>query len=166
MAVAGMTIRLMQRRRGAGLDRHDLSRIYTASLLHDLGILVLVQVSPIGYREVVQQLGVRARVAVCDVEEEVLGVRHTEVGALVAMHWKLPPLFEHLLGDHHREAVDFNDLPLSALYLADQLSLRIAEDQAGPMLAPVPGHRTLPSNERALLAEELGRSNQIVSLVA
>lgn len=65
------------------------SALYTAGLLHDIGILVFDQVFPDEYRPVLQRAK-KEKLPLHELELEMLGVEHAEVGAYVLKMWKLP----------------------------------------------------------------------------
>ena len=85
------------------LSEHDddvsADDAFCAGLLHDVGILVLECVLPEAYREVELRLvepGCRE-----DVEQNLLGVDHTQVGAWFGHRWQLPRVLIEGIGRHH-----------------------------------------------------------------
>ncbi len=85
------------------LARHcglDPEQAFTAGLLHDIGKLVLAAYFEddlscvLAWRD---EHGCLIREA----EESVLGFDHTEIGARVAQHWKLPKLLVNAIRFHH-----------------------------------------------------------------
>jgi HD-like signal output (HDOD) protein len=70
----------------------------TAALLHDIGQFALAHTSPQGYNSIDHTKSGKELVAV---EENVLGLTHTEAGFAVAQHWELPEEIADLIRHHH-----------------------------------------------------------------
>lgn len=70
----------------------------TAALLHDIGRFAMAQTSPEAYKKIDSELVGKQLVAV---EEEILGLSHTEAGFAVADHWELPVEITTLIRYHH-----------------------------------------------------------------
>ncbi len=101
----------------ARLRRNLPAEVFTAGLLQDIGCLFLAQYFPAEYGGVVgmsRALNVHPAVA----EREVLGLDHAGVGALLARHWRLPPIFEETIREHHFVELDTD---VSASPLADTI---------------------------------------------
>ena len=80
-----------------GLSLPDES--FLAGLIHDLGLVAIMQAEPEKLREVVEHTkdGLTFR----RVEQEILGTDHQEVGAALAARWKFPRSFQYVAGHHH-----------------------------------------------------------------
>jgi HD-like signal output (HDOD) protein len=118
---------------GQGEDRPD--QACTAGLLHDIGILVLACRTPRKYQEVLN-LALSAGRSVWDVERELLGATHPEVGACLLGLWGLPPrIVEGVALHHNPSALAYNGLcAVTAAHAADVL---VAEQlHNGPGLPP------------------------------
>lgn len=92
--VATVAQALAKRSRGAA------EPAFTAGMLHNIGELVLDVCLPEAYaaaRETSRSQGIPLRQA----EQAALGFDHTEVGAEVARHWKLPDIIEHAIRHCH-----------------------------------------------------------------
>jgi HD-like signal output (HDOD) protein len=76
--------------------------LYAAGLLHDVGVALLVQYLSGDY-ELVLKLQAASKRPLCDVETEVLGTHHAEVGWTLAHHWRLPPVIVDAIR-HHEDA--------------------------------------------------------------
>lgn len=64
--------------------------MYTAGLLHDIGILIFDQLFSEYYYEVLVEAKQRDT-QLYKIEQEILGIDHAEVGAMMLKRWKLPP---------------------------------------------------------------------------
>ncbi len=72
---------------------------FIAGLLHDIGVLFFVHHFPEKYAKVIRkELNAESLVAA---EEQYLGMNHCEVGAHLAVTWKLPENFSEAVASHH-----------------------------------------------------------------
>ena len=73
---------------------------FTCGLLHDLGLLFFIQECPDEYTAVlkIHSSGCRLETA----EKEVFDMPHSDVGAAIALHWKLPRTICDSIANHHR----------------------------------------------------------------
>ena len=83
--------------RHAGLDPEQA---FTAGLLHDIGKLVLAAYFEDDFSRVLAWRD-EHDCLFREAEEAVLGFDHTEIGARVALHWKLPKLLVNAIHSHH-----------------------------------------------------------------
>lgn len=76
--------------------RHDA---FTAGLLHDVGRMTLAAQDPGAYADV--RLHAASGRPTIDVEREVFGVDHVELGIWVAQQWRLPGPIVQAIAEHH-----------------------------------------------------------------
>ncbi len=88
---------------------------FLAGLMHDIGKLVLNQYAGDKFDEIVQTVYNDAQ-QFCDVERELLGFDHTEVGAMLVNKWKLSMQLEEVIRFHHTPE-KFTDERLILCYL-------------------------------------------------
>jgi len=131
---------------------------YLAGLLHKLGLILLDYYAHAGFCRVVDNL--RPDRPTCDVEMEVLGFSHAELGQTVAQQWNLPAHLTAAIGLHHRpEQIQESYGPLvGAVAVADFLCHRQDVSSLGVPNAPMP-------SAQIFLQLTLGRDalNQIVA---
>ncbi len=97
---------------------------FLAGLMHDIGKLVLNQHAGEQYDEVVQVVYNENRPFV-ETERDLIGFDHTEVGAMLVNKWKLSPILETVIADHHQEeSFSRDNLLLLYLDLANKLCKR------------------------------------------
>jgi HD-like signal output (HDOD) protein len=102
---------------------------FTASLLHDIGKLILLRhMTPEGFH-VLERAQEEAGFSQREAEKAILGVDHAELGGLIARHWQLPETIVRGITYHHNpeefERVD-HDTICWVVHLAD-----LAAESAG-----------------------------------
>ena len=136
------------------LGREREHYLYTAALMHDLGIAVMWQQARDVYRVVLERAK-RERLEHPVAEEQDLGTTHAAVGAMLCAKWRLHPGMAQLVGDHHNE---------SCPETPEQQILRLADNLAGEIGAPEFGWCEpipLPSG----LLEKMGLRDEDVTAV-
>ncbi|MGC9325425.1 MAG: HDOD domain-containing protein [Desulfomonilia bacterium] len=91
-------------------------KAFCAGLLHDIGKMVLDRMDPDTYAQVISQAASDSRPLV-DVEQDMLGTTHAEVGREVLSHWKLPRFYEEAVWSHHApvQVIDEDQFLLSGI---------------------------------------------------
>jgi putative nucleotidyltransferase with HDIG domain len=83
--------------RAGSMDRHAA---YTAGILHDIGRLALVAISPKEYAALLET-HTGSAASILEAERELFGLDHCEAGLRLVADWKLPSDFENIVSDHH-----------------------------------------------------------------
>jgi HD-like signal output (HDOD) protein/tRNA A-37 threonylcarbamoyl transferase component Bud32 len=73
---------------------------FIAGLLHDIGKILFDHFYPGEFKEIVQKSSLKEQ-DICDVEKEIAGFSHTEVGAWLARYWRLPRIHRRCIRNHH-----------------------------------------------------------------
>jgi putative nucleotidyltransferase with HDIG domain len=87
---------------------------YTAGLLHDMGKIVLMQYFPTELEKVNRLVQETGRLDV-EAEQEIVGIAHTDVGALLGERWRLPLEFIEVMKCHHAPRTSTMDTELTAV---------------------------------------------------
>lgn len=103
----------------------DKEEAFVAGILHDIGKLILSYYLTANYAQVLEAVKKGGR-PFPEVELEVLGFQHDEVGGMVAEKWNLPVPLTTAIRYHHRPAEAKEAQVLTALvHLADALTLML-----------------------------------------
>ncbi len=126
---------------------------FLAGLVHDIGWILMDEHLTEKFHAILNR--VHDGVSTHDVEHEIVGFDHAQLGEFVAWQWQLPEAVTVAIGHHHAPA-DY-DGPhrelLTAVSVANYLASRRSEMALGC--------RTVPPVPRPLL-DEFGLSNQLV----
>jgi len=96
--------------------------IYTAGLLHDIGVIAEDQFFPDDFKDILRK-SKNERKGLAVVECEILGYNHAEIGKTIADHWNYPQELVTAIGYHHNPGgvdQEFSKI-VSTLYVADYL---------------------------------------------
>jgi putative nucleotidyltransferase with HDIG domain len=105
--------------------RPDENQTFLAGLLHDIGLMALHHIDYAACDELHHQVRLQPRRSIYDIELELLGTTHGDIGAQLLRHWHLPEELVGVAGRHH--AAQGGD---SANQLAKMVSLaeRLLQD--------------------------------------
>lgn len=98
---------------------------FTAGVLHDLGRIVLDQFFPEINRAIEHQEAAENRTPV-EIEQELLGVTHADIGYWLAERWNLPPVLAEAIQLHHRPKRATEGTLAAAVHVADVLVHRMS----------------------------------------
>ncbi len=78
----------------------EQSLVFTATLLHDIGKIVLTQSLEKVYAKLVRETEIN-QASLLEAEQKLLGVQHAEVGGRLLERWKFPPNVVSAVWFHH-----------------------------------------------------------------
>jgi len=150
------------------------SEAYLAGLLHDLGLILIDQYLHKPFCQVLDALAVAPEgTALVQVETEILGFDHTQLGQYVASQWNLP---EHLVAAirYHHSPLEYDGdhravvgiVALADFFCSLKGASALGMGQACPPPADVFHHLGLGKREVAELWEQLDEVLQTAHLVA
>jgi HD-like signal output (HDOD) protein len=119
-------------------DRTRASQALTAGLLHDLGKVVLVSNFDDLYGRV-HSLARKQPVALWDVEKEMFGANHGEIGACLVGMWNMPSHIVEAVALHHEPPLGETQhlTPLAAVHIANVLERELQPRDDDMMVAPI-----------------------------
>jgi HD-like signal output (HDOD) protein len=105
-----------------GKGQYMIDDAFMAGMLHDLGKMVLILNLPERYGEALDVARGENRF-LWEVELEILGATHAEIGAYLMGLWGLPSHVVEAIGFHHnpRKCLDREFSPLTAVHVGDAL---------------------------------------------
>ncbi|MDR7151590.1 putative nucleotidyltransferase with HDIG domain [Hydrogenophaga palleronii] len=145
----------------------DASEAFLLGLLHDVGKLILAMTHP-DLESQALQLVQSDGIAMHEAEQQLFGVTHAEVGAVVAKQWNFPASFAEAIADHHRPepapAGHSPDFPL-LIYLANQMAhgLETPPELEARLKHPLWSSLGTSDQQLQALAEQVGTELQIMS---
>jgi HD-like signal output (HDOD) protein len=128
----GITARLI----GIQNSEPNSERLFLAGLLHDVGRLVLLENLPVEADIIMDRFANEDRL-LRDLECEILGFDHTDIGAALMNHWNLPTSLSEVIGYHHNpvEAPNYG-YEASIVHLADIFSKTMQSGSSGDKKVP------------------------------
>ncbi len=94
----------------------NVEELYMAGMLHDVGMLVMVRFLPAKFDLILAQ-AISENRPIHEVEQEILGWDHTQVGDLLAQKWGLSPVIRAAIRFHHQPLFD-EDQPTTTAMIA------------------------------------------------
>jgi putative nucleotidyltransferase with HDIG domain len=108
---------------------------YTAGLLHDIGLLVLVTQFNAHFTAALQHQAQHGG-TLTQAEQVVMGLDHAAVGLALTRHWKFPEALQQAVADHHTAHTDQEGPLVTVVRVADAmahaLSTAMEEDAEVP----------------------------------
>lgn len=95
---------------------------FLAGMIHDTGILIELQSFPKELAEVCERAKLGQQ-SFCDLEREIIGMDHQQLGAALAEQWKFPRSCQLVAGYHHRPhaLLEQNRRLVNVVHVADTL---------------------------------------------
>jgi len=103
-------------------DNLEEDLIYSAGLLHDVGLVVICQQKPALYEELSSTYN-RDRGFLPDIERVILGYSHAEVGQFLLRYWDFPDKISEIVRYHHEHEKAGDEIKPYAkiLHIADSI---------------------------------------------
>ncbi|MCB0742684.1 MAG: HDOD domain-containing protein [Ignavibacteriales bacterium] len=99
--------------------------VFTAGLLHDLGIPIIYKFFNNEYKQIISSVS-KEKISFLEAEEKFLGLTHQEVGKFLIDRWNLPIAIADVINFHHKPSEAENNRELTALvHLADFMTTRL-----------------------------------------
>ena len=79
----------------------DIDSAFSAGLLHDIGKIIIACYLPDEFKQLVERRQTDTTTSDYDLEEQVFGYNHAQIGGFLGTHWKLPTKLQHAIIFHH-----------------------------------------------------------------
>ncbi|HUH66416.1 MAG TPA: HDOD domain-containing protein [Syntrophales bacterium] len=114
----------------------NVERFFAAGIIHDVGRLVIYKKAPDTAQAMILRCQDRGEL-LYDVEKEMLGFNHAELGRKLMQFWNLPPSLEEVVACHHmpQEARRY-PIEASVVHIADILVHAIQLGNSGEHFVP------------------------------
>jgi len=97
---------------------------FAAGLMQDIGVLALQCAAPEAYAEVLQRQRAEPTAELWEIETDILGLTHMDVGSCLLRSWRLPSDITDPIAHHHRPITDdMAKLPAKTLEMTRFLTL-------------------------------------------
>jgi putative nucleotidyltransferase with HDIG domain len=132
---------------------------FLCGILHDIGLIVEDQTAPELFARTWKTLAAESR-PLPEVEKEIIGTDHCELGALLAQEWNLPEEIKNAILKHHAaEEVEGPNSMTGIIQIAEFIALKmdygaIPNSQVS-LCTPLAGHVKDHLQEYRLLAKDL-----------
>ena len=95
---------------------------FLAGMIHDIGILIELQTFPEQLQEVCEEAKSGER-TFCDLERQIIGMDHQQLGSALAEQWKFPRSCHLVAGYHHRPQalIEQGRLLVNVVHAADTI---------------------------------------------
>jgi len=111
-------------------------RFYLAGILHDIGRLIILENMPDEASEIITRQN-KTDGIMWEIEREVLGFDHGEVGAALSHSWNLPLSLEEIIGNHHTPGRSKRyPLETTIIHLADIFAKAMELGSSGDIHVP------------------------------
>ncbi|MGO9016587.1 MAG: HDOD domain-containing protein [Dissulfurispiraceae bacterium] len=123
MAVSSASALLAQRIKGVKREE-----ALVAGLIHDIGKTVLSVYAHEQYKAIKSRAKNEGRPFI-EIEDELLGFNHCNIGSILAAKWKFPKIYEHVIKHHHEDKIEGRSLTKNTLAYEDLLcyTVRVAD---------------------------------------
>ncbi len=107
----------------------DPTDAYIAGLLHDFGKVVFAEFMTEEFKRVLQK-SEEESISLYEAEQEILGIDHTVVGAMLIEKWQFPSGISSLIKDHHASPPSHSGID-ACVFVANQISKQLGFPSSG-----------------------------------
>lgn len=134
LTTAGLARLVSQRFKVADADPTDC---YLVGLLHDFGKVVFAQFMPDEFKQAIA-LSEAQSISLHTAEQQIIGIDHSVVGAMLVEKWQFPSDIAHLIQSHHSTPENVSGVGV-CLFVANQISKQLGYCASGfSVVEPLP----------------------------
>jgi putative nucleotidyltransferase with HDIG domain len=146
----------MAAERSARVLNVPVSGCFESGLLHDIGKVAFDLLYPLEFRDAARQAHAQSCI-IAQVESEVFGLNHAEVGGALGEHWNLPTSFVEAITRHHAPGTAADDPRLTAIIaISDAITYTVDLGESSNGCAP-----PFPDGAAALLGLQPAQRDEI-----
>jgi HD-like signal output (HDOD) protein len=114
----------------------DIERFFVSGVLHDIGRLVLFTKAPVESRTILEKSQTEL-LPLYTIETNEIGFSHCEIGRALADSWRLPQIFQEVIGYHHLpEKAQQYPFETAVVHLADIIAHALQIGNSGEHFVP------------------------------
>ncbi|WP_188020315.1 HDOD domain-containing protein [Deferribacter autotrophicus] len=113
-----LSVAIMARLLSQHVTDVDSSEAFLLGILHDIGKVILLLTTEF-YEEIVT-IARKTNVNICEIESNLIGFNHAEIGGYVLKEWKLPRTYYEKVYYHH-DVTEYNDKMIALLGVSNYL---------------------------------------------
>jgi putative nucleotidyltransferase with HDIG domain len=140
--------------------RLDVPSAFTAGILHNMGRLAMFYADPAGLDQAVAE-AMQRDVTLEEVEQELLGFDHAEIGGRLATRWNLPEPIRTAIAHHHEEVE--GEASLAGCVAAADRYVCANGLLPGYVVPPKPGETRAVAQDYAHLAKQVDALMELVT---
>lgn len=110
------------------IPKTEQSAYFISGLLHDIGQLIFSQAQPEAYLEILAEAKQMQR-PLHEIEQQVFGIDHAKLGALLAEKWQLPQNIVDAIRHHHEPLLDDTVAMNWLVFVANQVSKELSDEE-------------------------------------
>lgn len=109
----------------------DTEELFTAGLLHDLGILIIIKYMPEMFDSIMKKREANPEVSFFECERADFPISHCEIGSWLSVRWQMSREIQSVIFNHHKPPINSTifekDIVMfsAVVYLADRFSTRL-----------------------------------------
>jgi putative nucleotidyltransferase with HDIG domain len=115
---------------------HDTEALFMGGLLHDVGKLFLYTMFTQTYDQVLKYAEDK-QIPVTEAEGKLLGIDHSQIGAAMAVAWKLPQSLADLIEKHEGPFSPDDDPTIFAVHVGDNITKHLYYTNENIVIAPI-----------------------------
>lgn len=111
------------------VPQKDISNYFISGLLHDIGQIIFSHAQPEAYKQILEEAKLGEK-SLFELEEEVFGINHARIGAMLARKWQLPGDMVIAISEHHNPDCTEGDESLNKIiFIANQLARNLEDEE-------------------------------------
>src|SRR5579862_2054180 len=115
---------------------YDIEALFLGGLLHDLGKLFLYSMFTQTYDQVLKYAEDK-QIPVIEAEQKLLGLNHGQIGASMAVAWKLPQALVDLIQKHEGPFQESEDPTMFVVHIGDNITQHLYYESEQIVMLPI-----------------------------